>query len=91
MRRRRWRWWGISLTFVLAGIGSYEARWWRTIPSVPTAEVKVGEFVSYFEIRGDLKTLRSVTLMAPAVSGDLQIIRLAKNGSQIKSGEPLPN
>jgi multidrug resistance efflux pump len=47
----------------------------------------VGEFVSYFEIRGDLKTLRSVTLMAPAVSGDLQIIRLAKNGSQIKSGE----
>ena len=47
----------------------------------------MGEFVNYFEIRGDLKTLRSVTLMAPAVSGDLQIIRLAKNGSQIKSGE----
>src|SRR5262245_48007022 len=87
IHRRRWRWWGMSLAFAVAGVGLGAAKWWHNGPKVPTAEARLGEFVNYFEIRGDLKTLRSITLTAPAVSGDLQIIKLAKNGSQIRTGE----
>lgn len=83
----RWQWWFFSLAFAVAGVGFGAVKWWHAAPAVPTAEIKLGEFVDYFEIRGDLKTLRSVTLTAPAISGDLQIIKLARNGSQIKKGD----
>src|SRR5215470_4083972 len=87
LARRRWRWWGMSMACALAGVGFGAARWWHDGPKLPTAEARLGEFVNNFEIRGDLKTLRSITLAAPAVSGDLQIIKLAKNGSQVRSGD----
>jgi HlyD family secretion protein len=83
-RRKRWL---FGLILVVAGVGFGAVTWWHAAPAVPTAEIKLGEFVDYFEIRGDLKTLRSVTLSAPPISGDLQIIKLARNGSQIKSGD----
>src|SRR5262245_19179226 len=78
--------WFMGLLLLAAG-GFGAVKWWHKVPAVPTAEIKLGEFVDYFEIRGDLKTLRSVTLSAPSISGDLQIIKLARNGSQIKSGD----
>lgn len=87
IHNHQWHWWTLSLVFALAGIGFGAAKWWHAGPAVPTTEIKLGEFVDYFEIRGDLKTLNSVTLTAPPVSGDLQIIKLAKNGSQIKKGQ----
>jgi multidrug efflux pump subunit AcrA (membrane-fusion protein) len=83
-RRKRWL---FGLILVVAGGGFGAVKWWHAAPTVPTAEIKLGEFVDYFEVRGDLKALRSVTLSAPPISGDLQIIKLARNGSQIKSGD----
>jgi len=83
-RRKRWL---FGLILVVAGGGFGAVKWWHAAPAVPTAEIKLGEFVDYFEVRGDLKALRSVTLSAPPISGDLQIIKLARNGSQIKSGD----
>jgi RND family efflux transporter MFP subunit len=82
-----WRWWLYGLVLLVAGAGFGAAKWWRRTAEIPTAEIRLGEFIDYLEIRGDLKTLRSVTLSAPAVSGDLQIIKLARNGSQVKKGE----
>lgn len=58
-----------------------------TAPQVPVAEVKRGEFVDYVQIRGELKALRSVQLGAPSISGDLQIVKLVRNGAIVKAGD----
>jgi len=58
-------------------------------PSVPTAEVTRGEFVDSLSLRGEVKALRSLTVSAPAEAGDLQIVKIATDGSQVKRGEPV--
>jgi multidrug resistance efflux pump len=59
----------------------------RAAPDLPTAEVTRGEFVDYVEVRGEIKAAKSVILSAPMQSGDLQIVRLAKNGTSVKPGD----
>jgi multidrug resistance efflux pump len=54
---------------------------------LPTAEVVRGDFVDYIEVRGEIKAARSVVLSAPMQSGELQIVRLAKNGTPVKPGD----
>ena len=71
----------IAITGAFAGVGR------GSTPDLPTAEVKKGEFVDALEIRGDIKPLRSVVLAAPMQAGDLQIVKLAKGGAQVKAGD----
>lgn len=71
----------LAITGAFAGVGRGSA------PDLPTAEVKKGEFVDALEIRGDIKPLRSVVLAAPMQAGELQIIKLAKGGAQVKAGD----
>jgi HlyD family secretion protein len=54
---------------------------------IPIAEVKRGEFVEYLSIRGEIKARQSKTLTAPSAAGDLQIVKLAKTGQQVKTGD----
>jgi RND family efflux transporter MFP subunit len=56
-------------------------------PDLPTAEVTRGEFVDAVELRGEIRPIRSVVVMAPMQSGELQIVKLAKNGSTAKTGD----
>jgi len=56
-------------------------------PDLPTTEVTRGQFVDAIEIRGDIRPLKSIVLSAPMQSGDLQIVKLAANGSQVKAGD----
>jgi multidrug efflux pump subunit AcrA (membrane-fusion protein) len=56
-------------------------------PDLPMATVKTGEFVDTLEIRGDIRPLKSIILTSPMQSGELQIIKLAKNGSLVKAGD----
>jgi HlyD family secretion protein len=58
-----------------------------TLPDLPTADVKTGEFVDTLEIRGEIRPLKSIVVTSPLQSGDLQIVKLAKNGSMVKAGE----
>lgn len=63
-------------------------RYSRQGTSIPTAEVKVGEFVDHLQLRGELKPLRSKVVTAPSTAGsDVQIVKLVKNGDQVKTGE----
>jgi HlyD family secretion protein len=71
----------LVITGAFAGVGRGSA------PDLPTAEVRKGEFVDALEIRGDIKPLRSVVLAAPTQAGELQIVKLAKTGTQIKAGD----
>ena len=57
-------------------------------PNVTTAAVTTGDFIDYIQIRGDIRPAKSVVLAAPLQSGgDLQIVKLAKNGATVKKGE----
>lgn len=64
-------------------------RWSRTPARIPTVEVQRADFVDFIEVRGQIKALRSRTITAPASAGDLQILKLAPNGAQVKKGDLL--
>ena len=56
---------------------------------IPLGSVQRKEFVDYLEIRGEVRALRSKTVVAPFGAGDLQIIKLAANGARVKQGDVL--
>ena len=77
----------VAVLLVIAGAGIFKSRMPKAAPKINTAEVKRGEFVEYVQVRGELKALRSVILTAPSGAGDVQIVRLVKNGTQVKKGD----
>ncbi|MGD0697740.1 MAG: efflux RND transporter periplasmic adaptor subunit [Terriglobia bacterium] len=87
--RGRRSWWLISGAVVLVSSLAWGAvRFARQGTSVPTAVVKVGEFVDHLQMRGELKPLVSKVVTAPFNAGsDVQIVKLVKNGDQVKVGD----
>lgn len=71
----------LAAAAVFAGVGR------GAPPDLPTTEVVKGEFVDALEIRGEIRPLKSVVLAAPMQAGDLQILKLARNGSIVKAGD----
>lgn len=59
----------------------------RRTPNVPTTEVKRGEFLDSLQFRGEVKALKSITISAPAEAGDLQIVKIASEGTAVKPGD----
>jgi HlyD family secretion protein len=57
------------------------------VPSVRSAEARMGEFVDALQIRGEIKASRSITLTAPAEAGDLRILTIARGGTAVKKGD----
>lgn len=72
----------------LATVGLAAVRLTSSIPKIPTAEVRRGVFTETLTLRGELKATRSVVLTAPAGAGGMsQILKLVRNGQQLKPGE----
>jgi HlyD family secretion protein len=69
----------------VAGFGY--AHYSKKAPVVPTFQVKRGEFLDALQFRGQLKAMKSVTLTAPSNAGDLQILKIVADGSQVKKGD----
>jgi RND family efflux transporter MFP subunit len=59
----------------------------RQGPKIPAYEVKQEEFVDSLQFRGEVKATRSLTISAPAEAGELQIIKIATTGTEIKKGD----
>lgn len=81
---------GVTLGLAVVLVGSISYGGYRiTRPSLnlPTALVQRAEFVDYVEVRAQTSARKSVTIAAPYEAGDLQIIQLAQNGSQVKKGD----
>ncbi|HWZ43507.1 MAG TPA: efflux RND transporter periplasmic adaptor subunit [Candidatus Saccharimonadales bacterium] len=69
-------------------LGAAGVAWHHTgAPTAPTADVVRGEFVDFVEIRGDIKAVHSVQLVAPPIGGDLQIVKLVPTGTIVKKGD----
>jgi RND family efflux transporter MFP subunit len=76
-----------ALIAVAVAAGAFVAVGRTSAPDVPMTEVKQGEFVDTLEIRGDIRPLKSIVMSSPMQSGELQIVKLAKNGSAVKPGD----
>ena len=91
-RFRRLSAWGKSAVIVAILLAASGALWGavrlgKRAPSVPTIEVKRGEFLDSLEFRGEVKALKSVTISAPAEAGDLQIVKVSPEGTVVKTGD----
>jgi HlyD family secretion protein len=64
-------------------------RYTHQVPAVPTIDVKRAEFLDSFEIRGEVKALRSIEIIAPSEAGDLQILKLSSDGAKVNKGDPV--
>ena len=76
---------GILATIGVVGV--YVKARGGPLPDLPTAEVTRGEFVNALEIRGEIRPLKSIVLTSPLNSGELQIVKLAKNGTPVQPGD----
>jgi len=93
MRRKLLEFWGKRKAIVIAvlvagsvavfGLVHYSSK----APSTTTFQVKRGEFLDVIQFRGELKAMKSVTIVAPPDAGDLQILKLAADGTQVKAGD----
>jgi multidrug efflux pump subunit AcrA (membrane-fusion protein) len=83
--------WSRRVWIGLAGVGVVAAGAWffsrGQTPTLTTAEVVRGEFVDVVEIRGQVRPLKSIVVTAPTQSGELQILKIAPNGSPIAEGD----
>src|ERR1700722_18767525 len=55
--------------------------------AIPAFEVKREEFVDSLQFRGEVKAMKSLTISAPAEAGELQILKIATSGSDVKRGD----
>ncbi len=80
-----------AILFLLILVGGGVGLWrpWAKAkgPSVSTMEVKVGDFVDYVELRGEIRVRNSTVITAPYNAGDLQILKLCRDGAPIKKGD----
>jgi HlyD family secretion protein len=93
-RRRGWFIAGIALIVgagLTAGSRVFGARSASVAASgirgIPVAEVTQGDLVDTVELRGDVKALHSVPIFCPSNAGDIQIVKLAANGSTVHKGD----
>ena len=71
----------------IVAAGAFAAVRRSTAPDLPTALVTKGPFVDTLEIRGEIRPVKSIVLSSPMQSGELQILKLAKNGTMVKPGD----
>jgi HlyD family secretion protein len=79
----------VALVAAIATGGFAMATRAGTVPDVPTVAVTKGEFVDYLQVRGAIRPAKSIVLAAPMQAGELQIVKLAKNGGAVNPGDVL--
>jgi HlyD family secretion protein len=56
-------------------------------PTQPVFQVQRSEFLDALQFRGELKAARTVSISAPSDIGNVQIVKLAPDGSAVKKGD----
>ena len=56
-------------------------------PTAPVFQVQRSEFLDVLQFRGELKAARTVSISAPSDIGNVQIVKLAPDGSPVKKGD----
>jgi len=64
--------------------------WVRSVkkdPTEPVFQVQRSEFLDVLQFRGELKAARTVSISAPSDIGNVQIVKLAADGSTVRKGD----
>jgi len=81
----------VTLVIVLAAVVGIAAAWKSVMGAskkeYPTVRVKRGNLEQKVYTAGELRPARTSTLMAPSVSGTLQIVTLRKTGERVQEGD----
>jgi HlyD family secretion protein len=81
----------ITLVVMLVAGAGIAAAWQSVMTSqkkeLPTVRVKRGNVERKVYTTGELRSARSAMLVAPSVSGTLQIVRLVKTGDRVAAGD----
>src|SRR6476619_1943822 len=78
----------VAAVVVIAAAGIAMNARTASVPNITTAEVTRGDFIDYILIRGDIRPAKSIVLAAPLqAGGELQIVKLVKNGAMVKKGD----
>jgi len=89
-RRKRGVIAAIAIVMAIGGAGIAMNARTASVPNVTTAAVTRGDFIDYIQIRGDIRPAKSLVLAAPLqAGGELQIVKLVKNGAAVKKGDVL--
>jgi multidrug efflux pump subunit AcrA (membrane-fusion protein) len=83
--RRHWKW--LTAIVVVAGAWTVVRATTASGAVLATAEVTRGDYVDVVEVRGDVRPVRSLVVTAPQDAGELTIVSLARNGSDVKKGD----
>jgi HlyD family secretion protein len=70
----------VIIVYVLFGIGGASEQ-------IPTARVNSGKFIVSLSENGSLAAKRSVTISAPRIRGNLQIVKLVPEGTMVNEGD----
>src|SRR5262245_56302096 len=76
-----------AIGLIACGVGFGAVHYSRRSPSVPTIEIKRTEFLDSVQFRGECSALKSLSITAPAEAGDLQILKIAADGTRVKPGD----
>jgi multidrug efflux pump subunit AcrA (membrane-fusion protein) len=85
----RWFRLGLAAPGALAIVAAlvYAAAFRHAAPDVPMVSVVKGDFIDVVELRGEVRPMATRVLSAPALAGDLQIIKLAKANAAVNAGD----
>jgi multidrug resistance efflux pump len=83
------RWWVLLVVLLVVGAGVSRGlqRLHKPQRGIPTAVVKRGRLDMKVYTDGELHARRSVMIVAPSVSGNLRIVRLAPTGTHVHNGD----
>lgn len=81
------KWAGVLAVSAAAAVTALRLREVRAATSLPTAQVRQGEFLVITRCRGELSARRSVSITAPTNVPDLRIVWLAPQNSLVKAGD----
>ncbi|MEX2271892.1 MAG: HlyD family efflux transporter periplasmic adaptor subunit [Vicinamibacterales bacterium] len=76
-------------TAVILALTAIAAASRNGVPDVPTGDVVTGPFIDIVEIRGEIRPFKSVVVTAPDDAGQLQIVRIVRDGTSVKKGDVL--
>jgi len=81
--------WIAVLVLAGAATGIYFWKSWAAaeIPIAAIAEVLLDDYVDNVELRGEITVRSSTVIKAPYNAGELQILKLVRNGAQVKKGD----
>lgn len=87
MLRTKKRWFLLFVVLLAAAVLYGVTRVRSSAPSLATAQAVRGDFDITIKARGEVKALRSVTLVAPISLTDVQIVSLVPAGTLVKEGD----